>query len=76
MLDKISKETLKKTEINNYDLNVNDLKGSFIPTEKAKERLQKLKEFFDSKIPILLEGPTGTSKTKSIQVLCEILKKN
>lgn len=75
MLESITKETLKKTKIKNFELNFNDLKGNFIPTEKAKERLQKLKEFFDSKNPILLEGPTGTSKTKSIQVLCEILKK-
>ena len=37
--------------------------------------MQKIKNFFDSGIPVLLEGPTGTSKTKTIQVLCEILNK-
>ena len=75
MLESINKEKLKKTKIKELDLKFDDVKGNFIPTEKAKERLQKLKEFFDSKNPILLEGPTGTSKTKTIQVLCEILKK-
>ena len=52
-----------------------DIKGNFILTEEAKKRLQKIKNFFDSKIPIMLEGPTGTSKTKTIQVLCNILHK-
>jgi len=49
-----------------------DIKGNFVLTDEARERLQKIKNFFDSKIPIILEGPTGTSKTKTIQVLCNI----
>ena len=46
------------------------IKGNFIFTEKADERIQKLYNQFKSNNPIMLEGPTGTSKTKTIQVLC------
>ena len=55
--------------------NIN-IKGIFIPTKEAIERIQKINFFFESKIPLVLEGDTGTSKTKSIEVLCNILGKN
>ena len=55
--------------------NIN-IKGIFIPTKEAIERIQRINFFFESKIPIVLEGDTGTSKTKSIEVLCTILGKN
>ena len=64
MLSSITKETLLNFKPKKLELNLDDIKGNFVPTEEAKERLQKLKNFFDSKIPIMLEGPTGTSKTK------------
>ena len=55
--------------------NIN-IKGIFIPTKEAIERIQRINFFFESKIPVVLEGDTGTSKTKSIEVLCNILGKN
>lgn len=55
--------------------NIN-IKGIFIPTEEAIERIQRINYYFESKIPVVLEGDTGTSKTKSIEVLCNILNKN
>jgi midasin (ATPase involved in ribosome maturation) len=76
MLSSITKENLTNIKIKKFKLELEGIKGNFIPTEEAKERLQKIKNFFDSRIPVLLEGPTGTSKTKTIQVLCDILKKN
>ena len=75
MINTITEEKLKKVERNKLELKLEDVKGNFVPTEEAKERLQKIQNFFDSKIPVMLEGPTGTSKTKTIQVLCDIKKK-
>ena len=75
MLEQITKENLLNIKNEKFELNLEDVKGNFIPTDEAKERLQKIKNFFDSRIPVMLEGPTGTSKTKTIQVLCDILRK-
>ena len=75
MLENITKENLLNIKNEKFELNLEEVKGNFIPTDEAKERLQKIKNFFDSRIPVMLEGPTGTSKTKTIQVLCDILKK-
>jgi nitric oxide reductase NorQ protein len=75
MLNIINKDILQKIERSKFQIKLEDIKGNFVPTEEAKERLQKIKNFFDSRIPVMLEGPTGTSKTKTIQVLCDILKK-
>ena len=75
MLKSISKENLVNVKKRQFEYNVEDIKGNFVLTNEAKERLQKIKNFFDSRIPIMLEGPTGTSKTKTIQVLCNLLKK-
>ena len=55
--------------------NIN-IKSIFIPTKESIERIQKINFFFESKIPLVLEGDTGTSKTKSIEVLCNILGKS
>ena len=75
ILECITKDNLENKERKQFEFNPENIKGNFILTYKARERLQKLKNFFDAKIPILLEGPTGTSKTKTIQILCEILNK-
>ena len=75
MLENVTKENLLKIKSQEFKLKLEDIKGNFIPTKEAKERLQKIKHFFDSGIPVMLEGPTGTSKTKTIQVLCDILNK-
>ena len=67
--DKLNAYQREKLIINESELDIN-----FILTEEAEERLQKLNNLFISKIPVLLEGPTGTSKTKTIQVLCKLKK--
>lgn len=61
MINSISKDNLQKFKRKNFELKLEDVKGTFVPTEEAKERLQKIKNFFDSRIPVMLEGPTGTS---------------
>ena len=48
--------------------------GNFIVTEDANKRLEKVDHLMKSKIPIMLLGPTGTSKTKTILVWCEVKK--
>ena len=47
----------------------------FILTESARMRLTKIYRYLKEGVPVLLEGPTGTSKTKSAQIVCEMLKK-
>lgn len=75
MLASITKEKLITYKRPEFEIKTEDIKGNFIPTTESIERLRKIKNFFDSRIPVMLEGPTGTSKTKTIQVLCDILKK-
>ena len=48
---------------------------NFILTEESKRRLLLLKDFINLKIPVLLEGPTGTSKTLSAELICDLLLK-
>ena len=55
------------------EYNEDIIKGNFIFTNEAKERIQKLFNQIKSNIPIMLEGQTGTSKTKTIQVLCDLI---
>ena len=63
--------TEKKREQLEYNKDI--IKGNFIFTEQANQRIQILFNQIKSNIPIMLEGPTGTSKTKTIQVLCDLL---
>ena len=72
MINSITEEKLKNIKSKKLELKLEDVKGNFVLTEEAKERLQKIQNFFDSKIPVMLER---TSKTKTIQVLCDIKKK-
>ena len=48
--------------------------GNFIVTDDANKRLEKVDHLMNSKIPIMLLGPTGTSKTKTILVWCDLKK--
>ena len=50
------------------------ISGNFIVTEDANKRLEKVDHLMKSKIPIMLLGPTGTSKTKTILVWCDLKK--
>ena len=46
---------------------------SFLFTEGSEERFNKLYYCIKFGIPVLLEGPTGTSKTLSSRIVCQIL---
>ena len=61
MLSKITKESLLNIKRTEFEIPKEKIKGIFVLTKEARERIQKIKNFFDSKIPIILEGPTGTS---------------
>jgi len=45
---------------------------NFIYTPGAKERLTLLDNYINAGIPVLLEGPTGTSKTLSSEIVCKL----
>ena len=57
-----------------YKYDKDKIKGNFILTSNAEERIQKLFNQLQSNIPVMLEGPTGTSKTKTVQVICDLLE--
>ena len=44
---------------------------NFIFTENAIKKLKEIKCYISNNYPVLLEGPTGTAKTKSVEILCE-----
>ena len=44
---------------------------NFIFTDNAKKKLKEIKYYISNNYPVLLEGPTGTAKTKSVEILCE-----
>ncbi|KAH0791477.1 hypothetical protein GPJ56_004588 [Histomonas meleagridis] len=68
-------ETCAK-EPTEFLLNENDLENeNFIFTEGAKDRLAKIFDCLKVGIPVLLEGPTGTSKTLSTEIICKLMKK-
>ena len=73
----INKEELLKNENEEFNFEFAGIEDeNFIATEEAKKRLQKIKSLIESKNHVLLEGPTGVSKTKTIQILCKLLGKN
>ena len=52
-----------------------ELDDYFILTDEAKNRLKILFTLYCSKIPVLIEGSTGTAKTKSVEMLSVALNK-
>ena len=44
---------------------------NFIFTDNAIKKLKEIKYYISHNYPVLLEGPTGTAKTKSVEILCE-----
>ena len=44
---------------------------NFIFTDNAIKKLKEIKYYISNNYPVLLEGPTGTAKTKSVEILCE-----
>ena len=73
LLSEITEEKLLSTKRELFVFDEKKIKGNFIFTDEAGKRIQKLYNQFKSKNPIMLEGTTGTSKTKTVQVLCELL---
>ena len=69
--DKISNLLDKDFEIP-LDINKKNIKTkNFIFTENAIKKLKEIKYYISHNYPVLLEGPTGTAKTKSVEILCE-----
>ena len=60
---------------NNNETYYNFNKNNFILSQGAKERLNKIELYIKNDIPLILEGPTGTSKTISVEKLFEKEKK-
>ena len=50
-------------------------KRNFILSEPAKKRLSLLNHYISKGINVILEGPTGTSKTLSADIICKSLNK-
>ena len=65
--------------INEYTLKIEEKEffeeRNFILTSESIDRLSKIYFWIKSGIPVLLEGPTGTSKTLSAEIICDYLKK-
>ena len=47
----------------------------YVLTDKSCERMAILIHYILSGIPVLLEGPTGTSKTRTTLIACEYITK-
>lgn len=48
-------------------------KANYIITPESRERLLKIIAYINYGIPALLEGPTGTSKTLSVEIAAKII---
>jgi MoxR-like ATPase len=48
-------------------------KIGYVLTDKSCERMAMLIHYILSGIPVLLEGPTGTSKTRTTLMACEYI---
>ncbi|KAK8886006.1 hypothetical protein M9Y10_041465 [Tritrichomonas musculus] len=66
---------MKEINLDNQSLFDDKGFGLFILTDGAKNRMLKIHDAFKSKFPVLLEGPTGTSKTRSVQILSNLMGK-
>ena len=53
-------------------LNIGNVKTeNFIFTSNAAKKLKEIKFYLSHNYPVLLEGPTGTAKSKSVEILSE-----
>ena len=53
------------------DIDTTKIKSkNFIFTDNAIKKLKEIKYYLSHNYPVLLEGPTGTAKTKSVEILC------
>ena len=60
---------IKDEESFEYDKSILD-KKNFIVTPNSIERIKKISYYISRGIPVLLEGPSGTSKTFSSEFAC------
>ena len=67
-----SVEILKKELFSHKDFFV---KNGFILTDESAERMANLIQCIKNKIPVLLEGPTGTSKTRTTLIASKYIQK-
>ena len=63
----------KKKELWEYEDFFNKI--GYVLTDKSCERMAMLIHYILSGIPVLLEGPTGTSKTRTTLIACEYITK-
>ena len=63
----------RKKEIKKSEKFFND--RGYVLTDKSCERMALLIHYILSGIPVLLEGPTGTSKTRTTLIACEYITK-
>lgn len=74
VLEKIKKGLF---DISTFDIDNQFFKEfNFIPTEDALKRLAIIKMFIETGTHLIIEGPTGTSKTFSIEIVCKYLPRN
>ena len=57
----------------NCDKNVLQNNYKYILTDQAEKRLDKLYTYIKSGVPVILEGETGSSKTRSAVIICEYI---
>ena len=67
----IFEENKKKLRKHEHFFNI----MGYVLTEKSCERIAMLIHYILSGIPVLLEGPTGTSKTRTALIACEYITK-
>ena len=60
-----------KNELRKYEDFFNE--RGYVLTEKSCERMAMLIHYILNGIPVLLEGPTGTSKTRTTLIACEYI---
>ena len=74
-IEQYYKDDESKNELNFFDQYKEFFENkNFILTTEAKNRLMLLKNLIELKINILLEGPTGTAKTLSAEIICDLLE--
>ena len=67
------KNHIKDKEKFEYDKSILD-KKNFIITPNSIERIRKISYYVSRGVPVLLEGPSGTSKTFSTEFACLLAK--
>ena len=67
------KNHIKDKEKFEYDKTILE-KKNFIITPNSIERIKKISYYISRGVPLLLEGPTGTSKTFSAEFACLVAK--